>query len=324
MYLLLFWLGFPANNTVVNGERIIGHGGTSPGSLKSLDLYWRMKPGRAAEIPCLWVSGSPAVAPASRPSYLSSAAPALAPIASLREGVHATATGEVSGCSQGRRTQQCPQNGWATRNVGGRFQDPAGKATAFLPESPGRRSPFLSRPEFKVTVPSHVPKWATALKIHLLARALQRGPAELVAERLQAERTGMLEGFWPPRWFLRPVQRKPQSRAVANLGWEKAQPLLLRPRGQARRTAGVQGLVRCAHQRRRQGRGSPAGLTPRVPGLPRAYKVGDVRRGRPRSAACAGTPDAGCRREEKPRKGRVPSACTEAPEGPRRGSGRPF
>lgn len=95
---------------------------------------------------------------------------------------------------------------------------------------------------------------------------------QLVAERLQAERTGMLEGFWPPRWLLRPVRPKPQSRVVANLGWEKAQPLLLRPGGQARRTAGVQGLIRCAHPRRRQGRGSPAGLTPRVPGLPRAYR----------------------------------------------------
>lgn len=47
-------VGLSANNTVVNGEWIIGHGGTSPGSFKSLDLHWRVKPGRAAEIPCLW------------------------------------------------------------------------------------------------------------------------------------------------------------------------------------------------------------------------------------------------------------------------------
>lgn len=196
------------------------------------------------------------------------------------------------------------------------------RLTAFLPEPPGRRSPFLSRPEFKVTVPLHVPKWATALKIHLLARALQRGPAELVAERLQAERTGMLEGFWPPRWLLRPVRPKPQSRAVANLGWEKTQPLLLRPGGQARRgsRAWSGALTRGADK---DGDPRPAShLESQV--FPGPTEVGDTRRRRPRSAACAGTPDAGCRREEKSRKGRVLSACTEAPEGPRRGSGRPF
>ncbi|XP_041504981.1 collagen alpha-1(I) chain-like [Microtus oregoni] len=52
--------------------------------------------------------GSPAGAPASRPSYLSSAAPALAPIASPREGGHATATGEFGPAGSWRVTSQRP------------------------------------------------------------------------------------------------------------------------------------------------------------------------------------------------------------------------
>lgn len=83
---------------------------------------------------------------------------------------------------------------------------------------------------------------------------------------------------------------------------------------QARRTAGVQGLVRCAHPRHRQGRGSPAGLTPRVPGLPRAY--------RSRRHPARKTPERGLRGHTRRR---VPPGG-EAEEGPcplglHRGSG---